>query len=168
MTGLFELGVDSDMDTPLSNGLPVGGPVAEDNIINRRGGESIYQSCVNLKLRLAEVPGFEHHLEEMEAEERNTADPVNSLWTCLRAGYPLIDIFNASQPDEMLEVDPEKVPEAKRPKAATFKFLQACLQDMGFPQQDCFLITDLYGENTTGFIKVSFRFLRSVSKNSCG
>ncbi|GAM41651.1 hypothetical protein TCE0_042r14931 [Talaromyces pinophilus] len=142
------------MDTPLSNGLPVGGPVAEDNIINRRGGESIYQSCVNLKLRLAEVPGFEQHLEEMEAEERNTADPVNSLWTCLRAGYPLITIFNASQPDEMLEVDPEKVPEAKRPKAATFKFLQACLQDMGFPQQDCFLITDLYGENTTGFIKV--------------
>ncbi|EED24347.1 Rho guanyl nucleotide exchange factor, putative [Talaromyces stipitatus ATCC 10500] len=142
------------MDTPTSNGLPVGGPVAEDNIINRRGGESIYQSCVNLKLRLAEVPGFEQHLEEMEAEERATADPVNSLWTCLRAGYPLITIFNASQPDEMLEIDPDKVPEAKRPKAATFKFLQACLQDMGFPQQDCFLITDLYGENTTGFIKV--------------
>jgi cell division control protein 24 len=145
------------METPLSNGAPVGGPVAEDNIINRRGGESIYQSCVNLRVRLAEVPGFECHLDEIDAQElaHGITDPVDSLWNCLRGGYPLMTIFNASNPDDPLEVDQEKVPEAKRPKAATFKFLQACLQDMAFPQQDCFLITDLYGENTTGFIKVS-------------
>ncbi|KAH8697614.1 putative Rho guanyl nucleotide exchange factor [Talaromyces proteolyticus] len=142
------------MDTPLSNGTPVGGPVAEDNIINRRGGESIYQTFVQLKLRLAEVPGFEANLADMEAEELASGDLVASLWNCFRAGYPLLTIFNASQPDELLEIDPEKVPEAKRPKAATFKFLQASLQDLGFPQQDCFLITDLYGDNITGFLKV--------------
>ncbi|KAJ5143270.1 uncharacterized protein N7515_002057 [Penicillium bovifimosum] len=34
--------------------------------------------------------------------------------------------------------------EAKLPKAASFKLLQAFLQDLAFPQQDCFLITDLY------------------------
>lgn len=131
-------------------------PVAEDNIINRRGGESIYQSCVNLKRRLSEVPAFEPFLQEMEEEdrERGNTDPVSSLWNCLRNGYPLLSIYNASGPDEELVVDPAKVPEAKRPKAATFKFLQACLQDLAFPQQDCFLITDLYGESTTGFIKV--------------
>ncbi|CAL5874720.1 uncharacterized protein PFLUO_LOCUS9021 [Penicillium psychrofluorescens] len=131
-------------------------PVAEDNIINRRGGESIYQSCVNLKRRLSEVPTFESHLQEMEEEDRTrgNTDPVASLWNCLREGYPLLSIYNASGPDEQLEIDPVKVPEAKRPKAATFKFLQACLQDLAFPQQDCFLITDLYGESTTGFIKV--------------
>lgn len=141
------------MDTSFNNG----GPVVEDNIVNRRGGESIYQSCVNLKARLAEVPGFERHLKDMGEEERiqGISDPVASLWNCLRGGYPLITIFNASNPDDPLEIDPAKVPEAKRPKAATFKFLQACLQDMAFPQQDCFLITDLYAENTTGFIKVS-------------
>lgn len=133
-----------------------GAPVAEDNIINRRGGESIYQSCVNLKRRLSEVPSFEPFLQEMadEDRERGNTDPVSSLWNCLRAGYPLLSIYNASGPDEELSVDPVKVPEAKRPKAATFKFLQACLQDLAFPQQDCFLITDLYGESTTGFIKV--------------
>ena len=141
------------MDGPLSTG----GPVAEDNIINRRGGESMYQTCMNLKKRLAEVPGFEPHLAEMEEEDRamGSTDPVASLWNCFRKGIPLITLFNASQPDEPLEIDPAKVPEAKRPKAAAFKFLQACLQDMAFPQQDCFLITDLYGENTTGFMKVS-------------
>lgn len=133
-----------------------GAPVAEDNIINRRGGESIYQSCVNLKRRLSEVPSFEPFLQEMDDEdrERGNTDPVSSLWNCLRAGYPLLSIYNASGPDEELLVDPVKVPEAKRPKAATFKFLQACLQDLAFPQQECFLITDLYGESTTGFIKV--------------
>lgn len=133
-----------------------GVPIAEDNIINRRGGESIYQSCVNLKRRLSEVPSFEPFLQEMDEEDRSrgNTDPVSSLWNCLRNGYPLLSIYNASGPDEQLSVDPNKVAEAKRPKAATFKFLQACLQDLAFPQQDCFLITDLYGESTTGFIKV--------------
>lgn len=133
-----------------------GGPIAEDNIINRRGGESIYQSCMNLKKRLAEVPGFEPHLAEMEEEDhaKGITDPVASLWNCLRNGFPLLTIYNASAPDEPLELDVTKVPEAKRPKAATFKFLQACLQELAFPQQECFLITDLYGESTTGFIKV--------------
>ncbi|KAJ5732759.1 hypothetical protein N7493_004240 [Penicillium malachiteum] len=140
------------IDTAVMSGIPV----AEDNIINRRGGESIYQSCVNLKRRLSEVPTFEPYLEKMDEEdrERGNTDPVASLWGCLRDGYPLLSIYNASGPDEPLLVDPAKVPEAKRPKAATFKFLQACLQDLAFPQQDCFLITDLYGESTTGFIKV--------------
>ncbi|GKZ64509.1 hypothetical protein AnigIFM60653_004745 [Aspergillus niger] len=133
-----------------------GGPIAEDNIINRRGGESIYQSCVNLKKRLAEVPNFEPHMREMEEADlaQGNTDPVASLWNCLRTGYPLLTIYNASDPEEFLEIDTTKVAEAKRPKAATFKFLHASLKELGFPQQDCFLITDLYGENTTGFTKV--------------
>lgn len=132
------------------------GPVAEDNIINRRGGESIYQSCMNLKRRLTEVRGFEPNLAEMDEEDRakGITDPVASLWNYLRNGYPLLTLYNATAPDEILELDCTKVAEAKRPKAATFKFLQACLQELAFPQQDCFLITDLYGESTTGFIKV--------------
>ncbi|KAL4776438.1 hypothetical protein BDW60DRAFT_176294 [Aspergillus nidulans var. acristatus] len=137
-------------------GLNPGGPVAEDNIINRRGNEGIYQSCVNLKKRLAEVPGFEPYLREMEEEDlaQGNSDPVASLWNYLRHGYPLLAIYNASDPGAPLEIDTSKVPEARRPKAATFKFLQAAIQEMAFPQQECFLITDLYGENTIGFTKV--------------
>ncbi|KAL4871637.1 hypothetical protein BDV12DRAFT_17482 [Aspergillus spectabilis] len=133
-----------------------GGPVAEDNIINRRGNEGIYQSCVNLKKRLAEVPDFEPYLHQMVEEDtlQGNTDPVASLWNFLRHGYPLLVIYNASQPPERLEIDTTKVPEARRPKAATFKFLQAAIQELAFPQQDCFLITDLYGENTIGFTKV--------------
>lgn len=133
------------------------GPVvAEDNIINRRGGESLYQSCTNLKKRLSEVPGFEPFLAEileMESKEGDN-DPVDSVWRCLQTGYPLMAIFNASNPRDLLMIDETKVAENKRPKAATFKFLQACLSELHFPQQECFLVTDLYGENTTGFVKV--------------
>ncbi|KAH8428186.1 Rho family guanine nucleotide exchange factor CDC24 [Aspergillus melleus] len=92
-------------------------------------------------------------MDEADEAQANT-DPVASLWNCLRDGYPLLTIYNASSPEEYLEVDPAKIPEAKRPKAATFKFLQASLKELAFPQQDCFLITDLYGDSTTGFIKV--------------
>lgn len=131
--------------------------MAEDNIINRRGGESLYQSCANLKRRLAEVPGFEPHLAEMEAmdQTQEVSDPVASAWRCLQNGYPLMTIFNATQPAEPLTLDESKVQEHRRPKAAAFKFLQACLQDLDFPQQDCFLISDLYGDSTTGFVKAN-------------
>ncbi|EGE00258.1 hypothetical protein TESG_07621, partial [Trichophyton tonsurans CBS 112818] len=130
--------------------------MAEDNIINRRGGESLFQNCSNLKKRLAEVPGFEPHLAEMQELDKasDENDPVASVWKCLRQGYPLMTIYNATHPSEPLSIDENKLQERNRPKAATFKFLQACLQVLKFPQQECFLITDLYGDSTTGFVKV--------------
>lgn len=131
--------------------------MAEDNIINRRGGEGLFQSSANLKKRLTKVPGFEPHLKEMEEmdKDQEVSDPVASVWRCLKAGYPLMTILNAAQPKDKLVIDESKVPEAKRPKAAAFKFLQACLQELEVPQQECFLITDLYGESTNGFVKVA-------------
>ncbi|KAI5283809.1 hypothetical protein KEM54_001823, partial [Ascosphaera aggregata] len=140
---------------------PCSGPVvAEDNIINRRGGESLYQTCANLKKRLAEVPGFEPYLAQIDASNGDAEaddsdnDPVASVWRCLRSGYPLMTIYNASNPKEPITIDETKVPESKRPKMAAFKFLQACLSDLACPQQDCFLLADLYSESTTGFVKV--------------
>ena len=73
-------------------------------------------------------------------------------------------IYNALDPVAPLEVDESKVKDNKRPQAATFKFLQACLRDLQFPAEDCFIISDLYGDDTTGFVKVchkkSSRILR--------
>ena len=131
-----------------------------DNIMNRRGGvnSSLFQSCLALKKRLADVPDFEPYLEEMDQEEQeagDATDPVTSMWNMLRRGYPLMTIYNALNPDVPLEVNQSKVTEAKLGKAATFKFLQACLEELKFPPNECFLITDLYGQDTTGFVKVS-------------
>lgn len=144
----------------------------DDNIMNRRAdmNSSLYQICLSLRIRLAEVPGFAHHIAEMEEEEaeiEDSSDPVTSMWNCLRRGYPLMTIYNALKPAVPLRVDQSRVGEAKIGKAATFKFLQACLTEQKFPANECFLITDLYGGDTTGFVKVSVTTAVHIENLSC-
>lgn len=128
--------------------------------MNLRGdvNSSLYQICLSLRKRLAKVPGFHEYLAEMdeeEAEADGATDPVTSMWNCLRRGYPLLTIYNALEPHNPLTVDANRVPERSIGKAATFKFLQACLTDLKIPANECFLITDLYQGDTTGIVKVT-------------
>ncbi len=133
--------------------------VATNNIINQRAdaSRSLYQICVNFRQRLRKVPGFDVHFNDMDGEEEDE-DPVTSLWRCLRKGIPLMTIYNALQPAEPLRIDEATVPEAKRPKSAAFKFVQACLKDLKLPPGECFVLSDLFGDDTTGFVKVSSYF----------
>jgi cell division control protein 24 len=89
----------------------------------------------------------------VEDDAGNDADPVTIVWRFLRRGYPLMTLYNATNPRIPLEVDPNKVGEKKRGQAATFKFMQACKEYLGIIET--FMVTDLYGEDTTGFVKVS-------------
>ena len=135
-------------------------PLRNDNIMNQRGdlSSSLYQICLDLKGRMARVPNFEIYIAEMEEEEAEameSTDPVTSMWNCLRRGYPLMAIYNALMPQAQLQIDATRMAESKVGKAATFKFLQACLTEQKFSPSECFLITDLYGGDTTGFVKVS-------------
>ncbi|KAL8666097.1 MAG: hypothetical protein Q9168_007566 [Polycauliona sp. 1 TL-2023] len=135
-------------------------PRQDNNIMNIRGtlDSSLYQICLTLRRRLAHVPGFHQYLAEMEEEEAEAdgaTDPVTSMWNCLRRGYPLMTIYNAFRPQSPLHVDAHRLAERQIGKAATFKFLQACLTDLMIPANECFLITDLYGGDTTGFVKVT-------------
>ncbi|KAL8649092.1 MAG: hypothetical protein Q9210_004608 [Variospora velana] len=141
---------------------PPGGdlPRPDNNLMNIRGDmtSSLYQICLTLRRRLSHVPGFHQYLAEMEEEEaeaEGATDPVTTMWNCLRRGYPLMTIYNALKPHNPLNVDANRVAEKSIGKAATFKFLQACLTDLMIPANECFLITDLYGSDTTGFVKVT-------------
>ncbi|KAJ5035575.1 uncharacterized protein L3040_008041 [Drepanopeziza brunnea f. sp. 'multigermtubi'] len=134
-----------------------GNVVATNNIINQRAdaSRSLYQICVNLRQRLATVPDFDAHLTDAESEdEGEDLDPVSSLWKCLRKGTPLVTIYNSLKPDELLKID-EKIPETKRAKIAAFKFVEACLKDLKLPPGECFSLQDLFGDDTTGFVKVT-------------
>ncbi|KAH6695716.1 CDC24 calponin [Plectosphaerella plurivora] len=133
---------------PLQNGGPV---MATANIINQKAdaSRSLYHLCVSLKARLALVPGFDEQLQQLDPN-----DPVESLWGLFRAGYPLLDIYNALQPEEPLKVD-DNASESKKAKLALFKFIQACLRDLNIPSADCFVIIDVLGNDTTGFVKVT-------------
>lgn len=135
-----------------------GSVVATNNIINQRAdaSRSLYQICVQLRQRLTQVPGFDVHLHDSEDEnEGEDEDPVSSLWRCLRKGTPLMTIYNAIQPPIPLHLDEKKETPQKRAKRATFKFVEACLTgELHVPPGECFALSDLFGDDTTGFVKV--------------
>lgn len=132
------------------------GPILDkNNIINVRDGESLYQMCIKLRRRLSGVPGFRPYIDEMEEREaEGLTDPVSSLWQCFRSGHPLLTIFNASNPEDGDVVLPPTRPE-KVGKAAAALFLKCCMQQMNIASQDTFMLTELFSDNTTGFVKVT-------------
>ncbi|KAK3376479.1 Pleckstrin homology domain-containing protein [Lasiosphaeria ovina] len=138
------------------------GPVvATSNIINQKAdaSRSLYQICVSLKQRLAKVPGFEKRMERLEqmADDPDEGGPVESLWKLLRTGYPLLDIYNVLRQDQPPLVADEKPgdSEAKKSKIAILTFVRACLKELELPAEECFIINDLTGTDTTGFVKVT-------------
>ena len=147
-----------------------GNVVATNNIINQRAdaSRSLYQICVQLRQRLAQVPGFETHLNDSDSEdEGEDMDPVSSLWRCLRKGTPLLIIYNSIRPTELLQIE-DKHPEDKKPKLAAFRFVEACLKkDLKLPPGECFALQDLFGNDTTGFVKVRFVNLCSGNEHTC-
>ncbi|CAN8104368.1 unnamed protein product [Discula destructiva] len=145
----------STVAPPPSNGQVV----ATNNIINQKAdaSRSLYQICVSLKQRLKLVPGFEGYMNQLEDNEQQDGDaggPVESLWNMLRTGQPLVAIYNATDPDEPIDVGNVPNP-AKRAKMAIGKFVQGCSKDLKIPSSDMFIISDLLGTDTTGFLKVT-------------
>lgn len=137
---------------------PNGQVMATSNIINQRAdaSRSLYQICISLKQRLAKVPGFEGYMEQLEymSADPDEGGPVESLWKLLRTGYPLLAIYNALQPDVPLQVQEKEASESKRSKIAILRFVEACKSKLKLPTTEVFIITDLAGNDTTGFVKV--------------
>lgn len=136
-----------------------GGPVeASNNVLNKRADKdtSLFQRCITLQQRLRAIPGFEAWMIDEENKADDDADPVTILWRTFRRGYPLMDVYNALSPNVRLSIDEGKVTrEEQRAKMASYKFLQACIAELKFPSEECFILGDLYGDDTTGFVKVS-------------
>jgi cell division control protein 24 len=144
---------------PLPTATPVNGvPVqANNNVLNRRADkdEGIFQICLNLRRRLRGIPECDDALNQEEEDARmhtEEADPVTLIWRTFRQGEPLMAIYNAMEPAVPLSVDPNK--RTKRDQAATFQFINACIKQLNFPAHEMFMVTDLYGDDTTGFVKV--------------
>ncbi|KAL1604200.1 Guanine nucleotide exchange factor for Cdc42p [Nothophoma quercina] len=139
-----------------------GGPVeASDNVLNKRADKdtSLFQRCLTLQLRLRAIPGFERWMveEEERADDGEPVDPVTLLWRTFRRGYPLMELYNALNPRTLLAIPNAKGDEKsqkKHEKMATYKFIQACVGELGISQENCFILMDLYGDDTTGFVKV--------------
>jgi cell division control protein 24 len=144
-----------------SSSTPVNGGAPQEaaNVLNKRADKdtSLFQRCLQLQLRLRAIPGFERWMVEEENKAAIDDDPVTLIWRTLRRGFPLLDIYNALGPKVRLHVEDSMLTESnakKFEKKATYKFLEACINVLNFPSEECFIIGDLYGDDTTGFVKV--------------
>lgn len=163
MTSLSSMTSSATLVPPPQMAQNNGNVVATNNIINQRAdaSRSLYQICVNLRARLAQVPGFsDQHLkkdpnDEEDGQNSRQMDPVSALWRLLRKGAPLLTIWNALQPTDPLYLDANLRPD-KVPKVAAFKFVEACLTgELQLGPAVCFSLQDLFGDDTTGFVKVT-------------
>lgn len=149
-SGLVSSDTSLSSTTTASSVNANGSVMATANIINQKAdaSRSLYQICIALKARLALVPGFEPYLNTLDPME-----PVDSLWEMFRTGIPLVAIFNASQEGNPIMID-DKLSDQKKTKLAVFRFIKACLEDLKMEAGNCFVINDVLGNDTTGFVKV--------------
>jgi cell division control protein 24 len=129
---------------------------------------TLFENCLELGLQLSQFPG----LSEIFATDRECikeadplsvsfgleADPLSIIIQVFRRGTPLLMLLErvpGIQNLAHLTRLEDAIDEQKIPKVATFRFIKACIDDLGFQPHECFSVTDLFGTDTTGFIKVN-------------
>ncbi|CAE7201893.1 unnamed protein product [Rhizoctonia solani] len=95
---------------------------------------------------------------------RQSTDPVRQLWDLLALGVPLCILYNAQPGVEPLQIDcsigqiESKLPNNKHAKHATAFFIMGLKQlaESGElrSQPEMFTVSELFGNNTNGFVKV--------------
>ncbi|KAI8382422.1 hypothetical protein BD560DRAFT_365030 [Blakeslea trispora] len=123
-------------------------PIATDSVTNRQASQnaSIYYTCRSVLNALQFVPGFEEYMEN--AAESGT-DTLTKLWHICRQGSSLCYLFNATKPEKPITIAPNS-----KPKAFIYHFIIGCRDQLNFPEETLFLVTDLIQNDTNGFVKV--------------
>ncbi|KAH7322315.1 hypothetical protein B0J17DRAFT_697020 [Rhizoctonia solani] len=95
---------------------------------------------------------------------RQSTDPVRQLWDLLALGVPLCILYNAQPGVDPLQIDcsieetERKLPHNKHAKHATAFFIMGLKQlaESGElrAQPEMFTVSELFGNNTNGFVKV--------------
>ena len=106
------------------------------------------------------MSGFEEYVSQIEEIAQNEAeplDPVTLLWRTFRRGYPLLAIFNALELRPPIAVEgPGFQIEVKKEKHAAYEFFKGCQTEIPETTKEGVTLSDLYGEDTAGFIKVTY------------
>ncbi|KAL1297214.1 hypothetical protein AAFC00_004780 [Neodothiora populina] len=116
---------------------------------------SLFQICMTLRQRLSAVEGFDAFLHDQEQAADDDVDIVTLLWRTFRKGRPLVALYDTLRPDQPITADVSRYNPEKQGKALTSSFLRYCINELHFAVEDCFIIYDLYGDDTTGFVKVT-------------
>lgn len=138
-------------------------PLPTSSITNKQAtaSSSIYQMSQEIHERLLGVPNFENYLNNSQSHNDFFSsgianDPVSLLWQCFRKGSSLCVLFNALKPAKPLIVNSEAhLTSINACKASVYHFLLACRNELGYGDDDLFSISQLYQDDTNGFIKVA-------------
>ncbi|KAG5513318.1 hypothetical protein PMAC_001381 [Pneumocystis sp. 'macacae'] len=138
-------------------------PLPTNSITNKPAiaSSSIYQICREIHERLLEVPNFEIYLNNARSQNDLfptgiTNDPVSLLWQCFRQGASLCALYNALKPEKPLTINPKAhLTSMNACKANVYHFLLACRNELGYKDNDLFSISQLYQDDTNGFVKVT-------------
>ncbi|RVD82929.1 uncharacterized protein DFL_007339 [Arthrobotrys flagrans] len=135
-------------------------PTVNDSVINKQAdaSQSLYQICRQLKKRLELIPGMDRYLEQFATDPEHPdlpADPVYQLWHTFRTGAPLILLYNTLRPDNQVAGVDEIPDSLNKKKALVFRFLKNINEELGLIGDNTFIITNVYGDDTNGFVKVA-------------
>ena len=124
---------------------------------------SLYQQTMTTIEQLYSIPSFELYLfpegihNLMETTDGNPMiDPVAVLWGCFRLGAPLCHLINQFKPAKPLAVpDVSGLTSYNNTcKKCIYHFLIACKEELNIPESELFSISELYKDDTNGFVKV--------------
>ncbi|KAG1051761.1 hypothetical protein G6F43_006051 [Rhizopus delemar] len=129
--------------TPITPSFCSNSPITKPS-----NGTSLYHTCRSVLEKLSVVPNMEYYLNDDSPN-----DPLNKLWTICRRGVPLVALFNALEPNDPLTVD-SSCTQLNECKKNVYHFIVACRNELNFKEEDLFTLSDLYKDNTNGFVKV--------------
>ncbi|KAL1925674.1 uncharacterized protein VTP21DRAFT_557 [Calcarisporiella thermophila] len=118
---------------------------------------SLFQSSRALLDQLHRVPDFERLFKSNGPAHEGgnaTTDPLMQVWEIFRRGAPLLHLFNVWRPNHKIDVSARLTPnEKKNEKIYVYYFLTA-LKDLGWREEEMFGISDVFLNDTNGFVKV--------------
>lgn len=87
----------------------------------------------------------------------DTSDPVSQICQAFRLGSSLCYIFNMTNPEKRLDVNPDAslTNNFKACQRAAAHFVMACSTQLGWNDEDMFRVGELYSQDTNGTVKVS-------------
>ncbi|KAI8980335.1 hypothetical protein BDB01DRAFT_843898 [Pilobolus umbonatus] len=117
---------------------------------------SIYHKCCSVLDRLSLVHGLTDYMEtEMDINHKTPIDPLSKLAVICRQAFPLCTLYNTLNPDKQLKYDnATNLNAINLCKANVYHFIVACRNELSFPEEDMFSISDLFQDDTNGFVKV--------------
>ncbi|KAJ1547950.1 hypothetical protein HK405_004562 [Cladochytrium tenue] len=125
---------------------------------------SLFATCMTLIEKLYSFPLFEFYLfpdgtsQFTEGQSPAIIEPINVLWAAFRLGAPLCMVYNqlaVTQPLNVADVSGVRPGQyGKLCKDNVYRFVVACRDELRMPEARDFTTSELYKDDTHGFVKV--------------